>query len=239
MPKLFFLLLLVSFCSCKLSNTNPTNEPNKELSALFENYWAERMQLIPIESTQNSDTTNNDKLYADFTDSYRAKLKDFFGRFLTLVKKYDRENLDAADQVSYDIFTREMQLNIDAIGLGYFGNTVLYPDHQYMPFSQFEGIPISLGQLGSGDGSQPFKTARDYNNWLARAAAFPAWADSAIVYFRKGMAANIVLPASLVTKMIPQMDAMVVSDISTSLFYGRSEERRVGKECRSWWLRYH
>src|SRR5207245_4675112 len=53
-----------------------------------------------------------------------------------------------------------------------------------------------------------------------RASAFSAWSDSALVYFRKGMASGVVLPAALVKKMIPQMESMVVTDPSRSLFYG-------------------
>ena len=51
-------------------------------------------------------------------------------------------------------------------------------------------------------------------------AAFSAWTDSAIVYFKKGIESNYVLPATLVKKMIPQMEAMVVTDATKSLFYG-------------------
>jgi uncharacterized protein (DUF885 family) len=77
-----------------------------------------------------------------------------------------------------------------------------------------------MGQQGSGEGSQPFKTVKDYDNWLTRASLFSAWADSAVIYFRRGIEANVVLPQALVRKMIPQMDAMVVHDASKSLFYG-------------------
>ena len=38
---------------------------------------------------------------------------------------------------------------------------------------------------------------------------FPAWADSAIGNFRRGMQAGVVLPRPLVEKMIPQLRAMV------------------------------
>jgi uncharacterized protein (DUF885 family) len=89
----------------------------------------------------------------------------------------------------------------------------------YIPFQQFWGLPLTMGQLGSGDGFQPFKTEKDYTNWLARATVFGAWADSAIVYFKKGIAANYVLPAALVKKMIPQMEGMVVANAKQSLFY--------------------
>jgi uncharacterized protein (DUF885 family) len=77
-----------------------------------------------------------------------------------------------------------------------------------------------MGQLGSGAGNQPFKTVKDYDDWLSRASKFPAWADSSIVYFRKGIAAGYVLPKALVVKMIPQMDAMVVERDTASIFYG-------------------
>ncbi len=218
-----FLFLLTCFLSA-CSNTPVTKEDsaknNDDFAKLFEGYYRERIQLIPAEGTQNGDSTTNDKLYPDFTDSYRAKLKDFFDRYLSEINKFNREDLNDNDRISYDIFKREMQMILEGLEIGYFANTVSYPDHRFIPFHQFGGVPISLGQLGSGEGSQPFKTAKDYNNWLARAGMFPAWADSAIVYFRKGIQANYVLPAALVKKMIPQMDAMVVSDATKSLFYG-------------------
>ena len=77
-----------------------------------------------------------------------------------------------------------------------------------------------MGQYGSGEGAQPFKTAADYDNWLKRASHFNIWADSAILYFRKGMASGYVLPKSLVLKMIPEMEAMVTIDPEKNLFYG-------------------
>jgi uncharacterized protein (DUF885 family) len=73
--------------------------------------------------------------------------------------------------------------------------------------------------MGGGTGIQPFKTVKDYDNWLERAAAFKNWSDSAIVYFKKGMAKNYMLPKAVVVKMIPQMSAMVTKDATSSLFY--------------------
>jgi uncharacterized protein (DUF885 family) len=89
-----------------------------------------------------------------------------------------------------------------------------------MPFTQRNGLSILLPVYGSGSGMQPFKTVVDYENWLRRAAVFPAWSDSAIVYLRRGMAEGIVLPKALVEKVIPQMAALVVTDPTKSAFYG-------------------
>ncbi|MGV3510129.1 MAG: DUF885 domain-containing protein, partial [Sphingobacteriaceae bacterium] len=92
--------------------------------------------------------------------------------------------------------------------------------NQWMiPFQQFWGLPLSIGQLASGDGYQPFNTPEDYRNWLKRVDGFALWADSAISNFRKGMKAGVVLPRVLVEKMIPQMEAMVVQDTIKSIFY--------------------
>ncbi|MBS1655202.1 MAG: DUF885 family protein, partial [Bacteroidetes bacterium] len=136
------------------------------------------------------------------------------------IKKYNRDELDENDQLSYDIFKKEMETTLDGLSLGWFANVVTMPDHHYIPFNQFSGIPLWMGQCGSGEGSQPFKTVKDYDNWLKRIHAFTVWTDSAIVYFRKGIAADITLPQPLVKKMIGEMNAMVVSDPAKSLFYG-------------------
>jgi uncharacterized protein (DUF885 family) len=209
--KQFFLGLCIicTILSCKLSNSNPTGEANKELATLFNNYYKERLELFPLESTQNGDSILNDKMYIDFTESYRNKLKAFYSKHLAYLKSFDREYLNPNDKISFDIFKREMEMSIQ--GLSFHNN--------YIPFQQFWGLPLTMGQLGSGDGNQPFKTIKDYNDWLSRASVFGAWADSAIVYFRKGIAANYVLPTALVQKMIPQMEAMVVADPTKSLFY--------------------
>ncbi len=211
----FILLLCFEFISAEKLYSQ-----NVSLHKMFDSYFTERMHLIPLEATQNGDSMHNDKLYADFTDSYREKLRAFFTRFQKKIRKYNIGKLNAEDRISYNILKREIQVSLEGLAVGYFSNQVLYPEHHYMPFNQFGGIPLWLAQLGSGTGQQPFNSINDYDRWISRASAFPAWVDSAIIYFRKGMDANIVLPQILVNKMIPQMEAMVVSDAAESLFYG-------------------
>jgi uncharacterized protein (DUF885 family) len=48
---------------------------------------------------------------------------------------------------------------------------------------------------------------------------FFVWADTAISNFKAGIATGTVLPKVLVEKMIPQMESMVVTDATKSLFY--------------------
>ncbi|MEO5642359.1 MAG: DUF885 domain-containing protein [Bacteroidia bacterium] len=214
MKKLFFpFVFLAILCSCS-SEPKPVDmkktEDNKDLASLFSTYYEERLQLFPLDATATGDNRYNDKLYADFTDSYRAKLRTFWQKNLEGVSKFNRDSLSENDRISFDIFKREMEMNLE--GLNFHDN--------YIPSQQFWGLPLTMGQLGSGEGNQPFKTVKDYDNWLARAKQFSIWSDSAIVYFKKGIDADFVLPKVLVEKMLPQMNDIQSADATKSLFYG-------------------
>jgi uncharacterized protein (DUF885 family) len=223
MRKMIFVFALSALCACKLSNNNQNLEDNKELAALLDKYYDERMQLFPLEATINGDNRFNDELPIDFTDAYRAKLKDFYSKYLSEINEFDRDHLNDNDKISYDILKYELQTDLQGLSLHYMASSGT-PDNDLIPFDQFWGLPLTLGQMGNGSGSQPFKTVQDYDNWIKRAGTFNVWADSAIVAFRKGIAANYVLPKALVVKMIPEMEAMQVSDATKSIFYGPIEK---------------
>jgi len=184
-------------------------ENNKEFAQYLNDYFEGRMRLLPLEATQNGYTRYNDLLPADFTDSYRDSLRNFYIHFLSGLAGWDRSKLSADDGISYDILKWETMTRIEGFK---------YPNN-YIPFNQFYALPLTMGQLGSGDGFQPFNSVKDHEDWMKRARAFGPWTDSAIVYFRKGMAAGIVLPKALVIKMIPQMQALVTDQPEKSLFY--------------------
>jgi uncharacterized protein (DUF885 family) len=49
-----------------------------------------------------------------------------------------------------------------------------------LPVRQLGSLPIEFPLLGSGDGSRPFKTVTDYENFLKRIGGFKVWVDTAI-----------------------------------------------------------
>lgn len=211
MNKYFFTSLAFALLlSCNSNDQKQTPDNNKELAKIMADYYNGRMELFPIEATWNGDTSHNDKFYADFTDSYRTKIKDFYAKTLNDLHKVKREDLNENDKISYDF-------------LEYY-NSILIHEFDYkfnlIPTDQMWGVHLVMGQFASGTSAQPFKTVKDYDNWLKRIDAFDIWIDSAIVYFKKGAAENFVLPKSIVLKMIPQFDAMVTSDPKENLYYG-------------------
>lgn len=211
MKSLFLLLFVLNVFSACNENKKPAEpKQSKSLSVFFDEYYEERLKLFPLEATSIGDSRYNDILPISFTNSYRAKLRDFYNHYLAEINKYNREELTEKDLLNYEVFVYETKLNLEELD---------FPSNN-IPFNQFYALPLSMGQLGSGAGNQPFKTAKDYDDWIKRASGFAAWADSAILYFQKGLNAQYVLPKSLVEKMIPQMKAMITADITKSIFYG-------------------
>ena len=190
--------------------TARTPSASKPLAALFDAYWDEQARLFPFGATAQGDNRYNDQLPNDQTSAFRQQQQRFYQQYQASLRTFDRAKLSAEDQVSYDVFQYQLEMAVEG----------LRQSRWMMPFNQSEGLPQNMAQFGSGTGAQPFKTVKDYDNWLGRMHGFPAWTDSAIANFRQGLKAGVVLPRALVVKMIPQLEDLVVADDAKSLFYG-------------------
>jgi len=206
---IFWMVACNQKSNSQKSQTSVDSSVNKNLNTVFNNYWEGRAKLDPMRATFYGDNRYNDQLPNDQTKSYRDTLKAFYQSYLDAVKAYDRNQLTDENKISYDIFLYNMNMELKGLTL----NTWM------MPFSQTGGLPSFMAMLGSGTSAQPFKTVKDYDNWLNRIKGFTVWADSAMGNARQGMATGVVLPKILVKRIIPQTQSMVVTDPSKSLFY--------------------
>lgn len=82
-----------------------------------------------------------------------------------------------------------------------------------MPIDQMWGFQLTMGQLASGEGAQPFKTVQDYDNWLIRIEGYLDWLHSAQLKMREGIQSGWVLPKSLVLKVVPQLEEMTTTNL--------------------------
>ncbi len=208
-PYAFLLLLMIGACQSKTQKEMPDNS-SKLITKLFDSYYEERLTYFPLEATAIADTRYNDQLPADISDSYRTKLKLFYQKYLGSVATFDRSKLKGQDVLSYDVFKREMQMQIE--GLSFKDNL--------MPINQFWSMNLTFPVLGSGGGNQPFKTVKDYDNFLKRITAFVSYEDTCISNMRRGMEQGITPPKILMEKVLPQLEGIIVTDPKTSVFYG-------------------
>ena len=166
----FALLLLVSFGACKQASKD-----NQKFNTFLENYYQEQLKLSPLQATFAGDNRYNDLLPNDGSVAFLKEWTLFNTRFLDSLKNYDRSSLNSNDQLSYDVLKYQLDLNLE-------GDKYHF---EYLPFNQMTALPLTIGQLGSGTGAQPFKTVKDYEDWIKRVNAFSVWADTAIGNFKK------------------------------------------------------
>ncbi|MES2410599.1 MAG: DUF885 domain-containing protein [Bacteroidota bacterium] len=201
LPMIILVSLLVANCKSEKKEQN--------FKAITDAYFDGKNELDPLGATQNGQNEYNDKLVFEMTDSYRKKQATFFDKFDNELATVDTTALSAEEKTSYDIIKWEVSI----------GKDLLKYDTNLMPVQQFWGTNLTLGQFASGSSAQPFKTEKDYRNFLKRMDLFSVWMDSAMVYMKKGIDKGMVLPKSLTVKVIPQFESMVTPNVEDNLFY--------------------
>lgn len=210
--RLFVILLACYACSPDKETKQPTMK--KSFSEFLDAYYEERLTFFPLDATSIGDNRYNNLLPIDISLSFRQELKDFYNRQLAGLNEYQRDSLSAQEQVSYDIFKREMDTGLKSL---------TFNDH-LMPVHQFWGMTLTIPQIASGKSYQPFKTAKDYDDFLQRIDAFAIWVDTAIVNMKKGLASGYTYPKILMERVLPQAKDMMVSDVKESIFWDPIKE---------------
>lgn len=200
------------------------NQPAKKevdtvrFHTMLDSYWKGLMRLQPLDATQFGDNSLNDQFKNTCTQAYREEVKNFYLGYKDSLKDFNPDDMSEEDALSYKVLKFDAGLQLEKAAY----DTWKIPFNQKGdPTNTLSGnIVLAMGIYGSGESSQPFKTVKDYSNWLQRVHGYTIWCDSAIQNFRQGMATNYVLPKSLVVKMIDVCNGLISADETKSIFYG-------------------
>ena len=208
------LVLLVIFTgACEYMSGEQTNGKNKQLHALFEEYRDANFELNPINAMFEGDYRFNDRFGDGLSEQYLTDSLALEQEYLDKLRAIDRRQLNGQDQLSHDIFEYDSLMAIENLRDGYARLETL------MPVTQFFSTPSFVALLGTGTSAQPFNTVEDYDNWLRRLGGFIPWVDQAIANMRIGMSEGVVLPALIVERVLPLLQAHIVEDVTDSVFY--------------------
>ncbi|MCG9720721.1 DUF885 domain-containing protein [Shewanella sp. Isolate7] len=181
----------------------------QEYLALVDRYFNDMLKLEPMYATFVGVNDYNDQFGGDLTEEYLKSRHELNSRYLKALKAIDRNALPESLQLSYDMFSYDRNMALVS---------ETFPSY-FIPMNQFYSTVITMVQLGSGESAQPFKTVKDYENWLSRLSGFINWTKLAQVRMDEGIASKAVLPRVLVERIIPQLDAQLVEQAKDSLFY--------------------
>ena len=181
----------------------------EQLQRLYAEYWDASLKLNPLQATFQGDPRWNDQLPNYLSADFRKQSHDFTAQWLAKVEAVGEEGLEGQDLLSYRIFVRNARDALDG---------ERYPGWM-LPVSQFNNPATLVAMLGSGSSAQPFKTVKDYDNWLKRGAQVPALFEQAIANMEEGMARGVVQPKPLMEKVLPQLDALIRPTAEETLFW--------------------
>lgn len=201
---LFAILLIAPVLAWAKTPATP-----EKMNQLYAEYWEESLQTSPLRATFIGDNRFNDRYGPVTSAERRAITKSMAEKYLARTAEFDPAGLPAEDRISYDLLRYNLQQSLDGLK---------YPA-QLIPINQIFGQHLSFAQLGSGRSAQPFRTVKDYDNWLARAASFPAVIDDWIADMKSGIKAGVILPKALVLPMLPQLEALGSDDLDKNVYF--------------------
>lgn len=183
--------------------------PAARLAHLAEQYYQHELYFEPIGATYNGDDRYNDKLPETLNPKIRAQKNAGLNLILTQLSLLNRQQLSAADQVSYDILRYEIEAELALQG---------FDDH-LMPLNQMDSLPLTLAHFASGQSAQPLQTVPHYWAFLKRLQQLPVWLKQAQSNMRLGMQKHIVLPKALVLSTLPQFKQLVTTELDKHPYY--------------------
>ncbi len=209
-----FLLVTALFvvaCSNDLStNSQPAAEdPTEALNKLFDEHFERSLELSPIRATSIGDERYDDQYANSIGPEHREASRALDEEFLQRILNIDRDGLSQQDKLSYDIFKLNRETSLAGEQFSW----------HLAPMNQFRSATSSFVNLGSGAGLHPFKTVKNYDDFLSRIDGFVVYVDQAIDNMKEGIRQGVTQPKILMAKYVPQLESQLVDSVEESGFY--------------------
>ncbi|MEK9531209.1 MAG: DUF885 family protein, partial [Flavobacteriaceae bacterium] len=148
-----------------------------QLNELMNTYHEENLKRYPISATSQGDARYNDYLPNFLSDEFIMDQKAFYTQTLDALNAIDKEQLDEADKLSVEVLRWECETSL--MGMEF--------PSELLPIDQMWTLQLTIGQMASGAGAQPFNTVKDYENWLSRLDDYVVWLKSAKSRMEEGI----------------------------------------------------
>jgi uncharacterized protein (DUF885 family) len=177
-----------------------------DLHALFDREWERDLSDNPVSATYLGDPRYNDRL-PDISPAAQAARQAADARVLDDLARIPRDALPPAEQLNYDLFRREYETRQAAV-----------PFHgEYYSIEAGSG-PQSLNELAE---LVPFETVADYETWLRRMRAIPAYLDQYGERLRRGAREKRTQPRAVMERVLEPLAKQVTDTPADSPFFER------------------
>lgn len=216
------VILIITACTNSVNQTDTQNQSNASVDQLFAEFYEFNLRINPIESTKLGETKYNDFVANYISDDHQEDLKTNYAAFLVEIEKYNKTDMTSAQWLSLQVMKWDCSIKLEGLNNELVIMTSpIYnlPSMELTPIIQIQSLHLYFSQLAGGTSVQPFKTVEDYENWLSRMDDYLEFLDTAMANMREGMERNVVLPTSLIVKVLPQIASFITDNPEDHLFY--------------------
>src|SRR2546423_4751298 len=183
---------------------NNPNATSRALQKSLDDEWGWTMRENPTFASTLGDRRYNDR----WEDAGLENISRQHQHELDALKRLEsipRAQLPAADQLNYDLFKKDIDNDIE----GYKFKLYLLPVNQRGGIQTVDELTEQLR----------FQTVKDYEDWIARMRALPAYTDQTIALMREGVREKILWPKVVERRVADQIDKHLVARPEDSTFY--------------------
>ena len=206
------LPLLAMSCSPPAGPAHPPSAPpvtgapsaSGPLHAVLDAEWEYELRENPTYASQLGDHRYDDR-WPDVSPAAQERRDAHDREVLAKLRALDPSGWDHQDRVSFELFVRERELRVEG-----------------QPFRLWHLLVNQREGLQNADDladALRFTTVRDYEGWIARLRAVPAYLDQAWETLHQGMAEHIVQPRVVMERVTAQLDRQVVTEPADSPFF--------------------
>ncbi len=185
--RLITMAFLVSFSATVAVASPPAQTASERLRTFFAAEWEYQLRQSPEYATYVGDARYNDRL-SDHSPEAQAREAAHTRSQLQKLHAIPESGLSEQDRVSRQMMLQQMQSSLESFDL----------KEWEMPISQINGIHLDLAAMYA---QMPFRTTKDYENYLARLHAIPTALDQTIAVMRLGMRDHMMQPRYLLEKV--------------------------------------
>lgn len=198
-------LSALMFVAASLPAAAQAADAATQLNAILDEAWEVQLREEPLLATNAGDKRYNDRLASVAPADFERRAA-FARGILERLAVIDRAALSASDRVSYDMFRRNVQDELAELRF----RTWRMPLNAEGSFhSGFARLPFSV----------PFADTRDYENYIARLRAFPAYARQQMENMREGIRTGLVQPRVILEGFEGTIIPHLVDDPGKSVFW--------------------
>jgi uncharacterized protein (DUF885 family) len=172
--------------------------------AILDEEWQYTLRESPTFASHLGDKRYNDR-WPDTSLAAIERRHEHQKVVLARLDKIEVAQLSSADRLNYQLFRKEVAEGIESYSFRWY----------LVPLDQRGGIQTE-NELAD---ALIFKTVKDYDDWIARLRAFPAYMDQTIELMRAGIKQRLVQPKIVMRRVPEQIKKQIVDDPAESLYY--------------------